>query len=333
MSAVDGELSVLHPRILCVDDEPLVLEGLRAVLRRYFEVRTATSGPAGLALLREDPDAYAIVFSDMRMPVMSGAVFLREARLVAPDAVRILLTGHADLDTAIKVVNDAGLFRFLTKPCDSGELLRACAAAMHRQRAALADRELLEETLRGSVDALSEVLALTSPAAFDRGNRVKTLARELALAMDLPNAWEVEAAAMLAHIGAVILPQATAEKAYAGRELTETEAAMIARVPAVTRRLIARIPRLEGVTDILDCSQVPPHGPRMNAGQLGGEVLRAVTEYDGLTCDGTAKPAALEGLRTCGSYDPQLVDALAWLVGLQDDDPDSLGSLADGGPQ
>ena len=84
------------PRILCVDDEPMVLEGLRDSLRRSFDVRVATSGADGLALLSENRRDYAVVISDMRMPVMSGSVFLREARRVAPLAVRMLLTGYAD---------------------------------------------------------------------------------------------------------------------------------------------------------------------------------------------------------------------------------------------
>ena len=98
-----------RPRILCVDDEPHILESLRDTLRRGFDVRTAGSGPEGLAMLEDGPDEYALIISDMRMPVMSGSVFLREARRVSPDASRILLTGYADLDAAVSAVNDAQL--------------------------------------------------------------------------------------------------------------------------------------------------------------------------------------------------------------------------------
>jgi response regulator RpfG family c-di-GMP phosphodiesterase len=75
-------------RVLCVDDEPRVLEGLRDNLRRSFDVRVAESGADALALLERDPDGYAVVISDMRMPGMSGATFLAQARRVAPNAVR-----------------------------------------------------------------------------------------------------------------------------------------------------------------------------------------------------------------------------------------------------
>ena len=106
-------------RVLCVDDEPLVLEGLRDSLRRSFDVDVAESGTAALALLEQDPDAYAVVISDMRMPGMSGAAFLSQARRVAPNAVRLLLTGHADLDAAIAACSSPSAC------CSS----RRCAAA------------------------------------------------------------------------------------------------------------------------------------------------------------------------------------------------------------
>ena len=87
-------------RVLCVDDEANVLAGLSVHLHRRYDVVTATSGAAGLAKLAGDP-AISIVVSDMRMPGMSGAEFLSEARRLRPDAVRLLLTGHLDLDAAI----------------------------------------------------------------------------------------------------------------------------------------------------------------------------------------------------------------------------------------
>ena len=91
-------------RVLCVDDEPNVLEGLSLHLRRRYQVETATSGAAALEILQRGGET-AVVMSDMRMPGMDGAAFLARARQTAPDTVRILLTGHADLNSAISAVN------------------------------------------------------------------------------------------------------------------------------------------------------------------------------------------------------------------------------------
>jgi response regulator RpfG family c-di-GMP phosphodiesterase len=308
-----------RPRILCVDDEPYVLEGLRDMLRRSFDVRVATSGAEGLELLREEPDSYAVVISDMRMPQMGGADFLRMARLIAPDAVRMLLTGHADLEAAIRAVNGARLFRFLTKPCDSDELMRACAGALAQHRLQTAERELLEETLRGSVNALAEVLALANPAAFGRGGRVKALAGKLARAAELSNWWEVEVAAMLAHIGAVTLPQSTAEKLYAGERLTAEETAMVDRVPAVTRQLLSKIPRLEGVIEILDRYRAVPREGDGGPGSVvpvGARVLRIAVDYANLESGGASPTVALGAMRNRDIYDPALLQTFADMVGV-----------------
>src|SRR6266545_290994 len=118
-----------RPRILCVDDEPNVLEGLSLHLRRRHEVWTATSGADALALLARDGPPEVII-SDMRMPGMDGAVFLSKARQLYPETVRLLLTGQTDLMSAVSAVNQGQIFRFLTKPCAPADMLAAVASAV-----------------------------------------------------------------------------------------------------------------------------------------------------------------------------------------------------------
>lgn len=304
-----------RPRILCVDDEEFVLDALRDTLRRAFEVHTAAGASAALAMLRKDPEGYAVILSDMRMPGMYGSEFLREARTVAPNAVRMLLTGYADVDSAIRAVNDAQLFRFLTKPCEPDQLVRACIAALAQHRLMTAERVLLEQTLRGSVNALVEVLALVSPAAFGRAGRVRALVGKLADEIELENRWEVEVAAMLAHIGAVTLPPETAEKLYNREILTADETAMVDRMPQFARRLLANIPRLEGVIAILDAYRSPD---AFAAAEMpaGANMLRIAVDYEELEAGGLADTVALGALRGRGSYDPGLLDTLSRAVGV-----------------
>jgi response regulator RpfG family c-di-GMP phosphodiesterase len=306
--------------VLCVDDEPFLLEWLRASLSRSFDVRVAGSGAEGLEVLRGDPDSFAVVISDMEMPGMVGSEFLHAASVVAPDAVRLLLTGHSDVDAAIRAVNDSHLFRFLIKPCGSQALMHACAAALTQHFLQTADRALLQETVRGSVDVLAEVLALTNPAAFGRARRVKELASRLAKAAGLRNWWEVEVAAMLAQVGAVTLPQATAEKLYAGARLTEPEAAMVSRVPLITQQLISKIPRLEGVIEILegcdtalDCNETDGTPSAIPAGSW---LLRIATDYAELEAQHISASVALGAMRGRNVYDQGLLDVFAGIVGV-----------------
>ncbi len=300
-----------------MDDEPQILESLRDTLRRGFEVHTATSGAEGLAKLREEPQRYALIISDMRMPVMSGSAFLREARRVAPDATRILLTGYADLDAAVSAVNDAQLFRFLTKPCKSEDLMRACAAAVGQHRLQTAERVLLEQTLKGAVQALADVLALANPAAFGRSERVRKLVERLAQATDPSKRWEVEVAALLVHLGAVALPAATAEKLYAGGALSPSEQAMVQRVPALTKRILGNIPRLDGVLEILEHHQRSFAGSGEPDGlSAGARMLRIALDYDALEAIGAEQSLALGTLTARkGVYDPDLLQAFASVIG------------------
>ena len=139
--------------ILCVDDEPHVLEGLTLTLGRQYHIKTAPSGKAALEILRAMPST-TIIISDMRMPSMNGAQFLAASRDIAPNARRILLTGHADVATAILAVNEGAIFRFLTKPCPGSKLIEAVEAAI----ADIDDDALERSAIRRSVrkDVLSE---------------------------------------------------------------------------------------------------------------------------------------------------------------------------------
>ncbi len=314
---MSGSTRRARPRILCVDDEPQILESLQDALYEHYDVRTARSGPEGLAKLGDEPDAYAVIISDMRMPVMSGSVFLREARRVAPDATRILLSGYADLHAAVSAVNDGQLFRFLTKPCPPADLVAACDAALEQHRLRTAERVLLEQTLRGSVKALTDVLALASPAAFGRSARVRDSVARLARALGLEESWEVEVSALLVHIGAVTLAPETAEKMYAGARLTPGEQDMVDRVPALTRRILENIPRLEGVLEIIADYQ-RDYGEK-GAGRslpVGARILRIALDHDALDAQVGDDGLALAAMRGRGLvYDPDLLKVFERVIG------------------
>jgi FixJ family two-component response regulator len=297
---------------------------MRDRLRRSFDVQVADGGINGIKALQAEPDAFAIVISDMRMPGMTGDVFLREARHIAPATTRMLLTGQADVEAAISAVNQAQLFRFLTKPCEGDELLRACAAALAQHHLMSAERVLLEQTLSGAVQVLVRTLALASPTAFGRAERVKKLALGIAEVANLKNRWELEVAATLAYLGAVTLPRETAERWYDGLVLTGDEERMVAKIPRIGRDLLANIPRLEGVLQILDgCRINPEPGNAVSIAAVpeAARILRLVTDYDKL--DSGDPGATLGVLRSRRSYDPFLLNALGTTLGVNAKPPGS----------
>jgi CheY-like chemotaxis protein len=298
-------------RILCVDDEPHVVEGLSLNLRRHCEISTALSGAQGLALLEQGP-AFAVVISDMRMPQMTGAAFLAQVRQRWPDTVRMLLTGQTDIESAIKAVNEGQIFRFLAKPCPPDQLLLAVEAAAEHHRLVTAERVLLEQTLHGSVKALTDILSLQNPLAFGRATRAKAHVAALAAQLDVKERWPIEVAAMLSPIGTVTLPNETVEKLHDGRALDESEQAMVKRIPALTQQLLGNIPRLEPVCEIL--AQLEQSKPA----SLGARMLRLVLDYDLLESRGSSRQEALDTLSARRSHDAELLAAFATLLGSQD---------------
>jgi DNA-binding NtrC family response regulator len=159
-----GEIGVsCMERVLFVDDEPNVLEGIRRGLRNRVELQTASSGAQGLEVLRS-AGPFAVVVSDMRMPEMTGAQFLAKVRLLWPDTVRLILSGQSDLESTIAAVNDGHIFRFLSKPCSSDQIWAAVEAALQQYRLTTAEKVLLKQTLAVVVKMLVEILGMVSPA-------------------------------------------------------------------------------------------------------------------------------------------------------------------------
>jgi response regulator RpfG family c-di-GMP phosphodiesterase len=136
------EAAFVKEKILCVDDESSALDGYQRILHRQFEVTTAVSGKQGLGMV-ERRGPFAVVISDMRMPGMNGAEFLSQVRKRAPDTVRMLLTGYADMKSAMDAVNLGYIFQFLTKPCERDVLVAAINSGVGQYRAQMADRELV----------------------------------------------------------------------------------------------------------------------------------------------------------------------------------------------
>ncbi len=312
-----------RPRLLFVDDEPAVLEALAVNFRRGFEVVTATSGDAGLEYLRAQSD-FAVVVSDMRMPRMDGTTFLALARDAAPDAVRILLTGHTDLDAAIRVVNHGQIFRFLTKPCSRDTLRGAIDSAVIQHRLITGERVLLEQTLRGSIKMLVDVLAITNPAAFGRANQIKTRVLELAGHLGVLDSWQLEIAALASQLGYIVVPHEVCEKLEHRIALTPQEQDMVIRAPQMTEQLLANIPRLESVRAILALHIHPPRrNPAADSAtqliELGAHLLRIAIDLEAIEAmrgDGVASPVGDLLIRT-DLYDPEVLEAVERLYSQQ----------------
>jgi len=133
--------------ILFVDDEENVLRSLkRLFVSQEYEVLTALSGGEGLAILKDIE--VPVIVSDQRMPVMTGAEFLEKSRPLSPDAVRIILTGYADVEAAIGAINRGGAYRYVSKPWNDSDLLRVIKDAFEKYRLVRENQYLTELTTK-----------------------------------------------------------------------------------------------------------------------------------------------------------------------------------------
>jgi response regulator RpfG family c-di-GMP phosphodiesterase len=316
-AAVMADTSV-RARVLCVDDDPRLLEGLALHLRRSYELHTATSGAAALELLAQ-LGGVTVVVSDMKMPGMDGATFLNRVMQLYPDATRILLTGEPGQNTAALAVNEGQIFRFLTKPCPPDRLKAGIEAGIKQHQLVTAERVLLHETLLGSIRALVDVLAMTNPVAFGRASRIKRLASEFAAsALGRTGLWQLEAAALLSQLGYLSLPEELVEKIYYGHRLSAEETTMAATAAKVPKKLLGHIPRLEPVVQILGALGQTPEQQAALSGDiaLGARLLTFLLDYDALLTQGQVPEEAITTLRARGArYDHEFVEKLAEQIG------------------
>jgi response regulator RpfG family c-di-GMP phosphodiesterase len=303
--------------VLFVDDEPNILEAVRRSIRGPYEIVTALGGEEGLRRVDQGPP-FTVVVSDLRMPVVDGMLLLKHVRERAPETIRILLTGHADTDAAITAVNDGQLFRFLTKPCPGSVMRSALAAAMEQHRLITAERVLLQQTLRGSIRALAEMISLVHPQVSAHTSRVRRLVVELGTRMQAEDLWRIEVATLLAHLGWVTLPTSTVAKLHLGAELAPGEDMIVHRVPEIAAQLLANIPRMEEVQSILMYQNVSYDGygspvPSILGERipLGARLLKAATDFDMLESRGLSAAEAIGTMQAHAStYDPNVLRTL-----------------------
>jgi len=308
-------------RALCVDDEPAVLDGLQLTLHRHCQLDVARSGAEALGMLAQQ--RYAVLMSDMRMPGIDGATLLNVVRQRHPETVRLLLTGQADIQTAALAINNGQIFRFLIKPCPPATVQRAFADAAEQYRLQTVERNLLERTLRGAVQALTEVLSLTDPEAYGRAAQVKTMCVDMATRLQLSPTWALELAAMMAPLGRISLPPDLLQRLASGAPLQrQSDREALQRVSEVTHRLLAPIPRLEPVRDILRAAE--RHMAAVDdAADIAADtmpvaalsrVLRAATRFVERTDHGDTPELALAELRNDGTQDV-LIDVIRQITG------------------
>ena len=296
----------MSDRILLVDDDKNLLAACERNLRRQFQLDTAEGGEAGLAKMVER-GPYAVVVADRQMPGMDGITFLAEVRHRAPDTVRIMLTGNADLEAAIRVVNEGNIFRFLTKPCPPEVLVqgpggraRTTSARHRRKGTAQQDPERQHQAAhRHPFHGGTAVVWPRPNVARCHHHRDGSLACHECLG-NPPGR----------HAGAAWVHHRSArDPGPLARQPASAVGDRIPRcccaLPETTARLLANIPRLEGVARIVryqhkrfDGSGFPEDALLGDSLPLGSRLLKILLDMMDIQVKGRTRRAALDELET-----------------------------------
>jgi response regulator RpfG family c-di-GMP phosphodiesterase len=302
-------------KVLFVDDDLNILSSFKRRLGQRFDIATAPGGEQGLEVL-ENEGPVAIVISDQRMPGMDGIQFLGEVKTLAPDTVRMMLTGNTDLTTAIKAVNEGSIFRFFTKPCPPEDMASAIEAGLRQYNLVRAERDLLEHTLAGSVKVLIDVLSLVNPHAFQKTRLLRKWVRQVAKRLELSNVWELDIAAMLSPIGLITIAPEIYGKIQDGAKLGKVDREIYERAPEIARNLISNIPRMKKLSEMIyyqskgfDGSGFPDDWTAGKDIPLGGRLLKVLIDVAALG-DNPDQAAFAELNKQAQLYDPEILQVV-----------------------
>jgi hypothetical protein len=218
-------------------------------------------------------------------------------------------------------INESDVFRFLAKPCEPDRLAAAVAAGIEQFRLVEAERELLEQTLRKTVEALVDVLGLVDQATHRESMHLRDRVAALCAALGLEHTWEFEVAAMLSQLGVIALPSDTVDRYRRGAALAAGDQLMMDQHPQSAYNLLVKIPRLERISRMV-LAQLRPPGSRPRDPEapddddvvaMGAHLLDVAVTYERLTARGATSAAAVAKMRRHPGppFRLRLLDALA----------------------
>ncbi len=284
----------MKPRIFLVDDDFVLLGFYSTALQDEFDLTVISDSKDGLNNLKANiSNPYQVLIIDYDMPVIDGIQFLKEAKEIMPDSVRIMLTSSSDIHVAIEALAQGDIFRFLNKPCAPDILAKNINSAINQYNLVTAEKTLLEKTLLGSIGIVMEILSIFNPDVFAQTIRLRRLAKKIVERLKLENAWEIEIGVLLSQIGCITIPQDIIEKHYHGHILSEKESDMYYSHPISGHKFISKIPRLEKIAEGIKYQFVDFNSVNVKPNLLS-QFIKTLTDYDLLIHKGKLPKTALE---------------------------------------
>lgn len=307
--------------ILIVDDEVNNLQLLKRTFRGKYRIMTASNGLEGLETLKGNLDEISLIVSDHKMPIMEGTKFLEEANKIAPDVIKILLTGFSDIEIITDAVNKCNLFQYVLKPFNPDELQEAVRNGIDKFDLASSKSLILKdlkELFYKTIKSIAAALDAKDPYTHGHSMRVTLYSIILAKEIGVPEAQldQIEMAGLLHDVGKIAIPQAILCKPG---HLTDDEFAVMKAHPQNSEKLIASIKKLHDV-----CPGMKHHHEKWDGSgypdKLAGEnipfqarIIAIADTYDAMTSTRSYRVAldheiAIAEIEKCAGtqFDPEL---------------------------
>ncbi len=310
--------------VLLVDDEPNNLALLRRTLHSKFDILTASNGQEALDIVKEKGKEISLIVSDQKMPIMQGTEFLSQVNERYPNIVKILLTGHSDMDILLDSINKCNLFQYIFKPFEPDELLIIIKSGIeifdleqNKQKMLRDLKELFYTTIK------SIAAALDAKDSYTHGHSLRVTLYSLILAKYMENIdekfkEELETAGLLHDIGKIGIAENILCKPG---KLSEEEFNIIKTHPEKGKRLLNNIKKLNCVSEWLNSHHERWDGKGYPKGLQGEEIpissriIAIADTYDAMTSSRSYRQALShevardEILKSRGTqFDPSLVD-------------------------
>jgi response regulator RpfG family c-di-GMP phosphodiesterase len=312
-----------NANVLLDDDEINILNSHRRTLRNQFSFDVALSGMEALDLISKGRK-YAVVVTDMQMPNMDGLELLQKIKALSPNTVRMMLTGDSDQYTAVKAVNEGDIFRFINKPCDAETLITAIKAGIKQYNLVVAEKVLLNKTLKGVINVLTEVMALANPDATECSIKMLEYMELLAKKLKLPASWKFVPMVQLSQLGYVIFPQEKLKYLENGLIISQEEKQLYSERPALAANLIRQIPRMEKIAENILYQEkcfngegTPNDNVSGNNIPLGARMLKVINDFIRFEKYEQSKEIAFSKLDNQKQfYDPKILRAFRTALNL-----------------
>ncbi len=321
-----GEILQIDPKIekhtiLLVDDEVNNLQLLRRTLRHDYNIMTASNGKEALEIVEHHGKEISLIVSDQKMPEMQGTEFLKQVSDEYPDIIKILLTGHLDVDAIVDSINDCHLYQYIVKPFDP-EVLKLTIDGGIQKYNLLNNKTLILKDLRElfykTIKLIAAALDAKDPYTHGHSMRVTMYSMILAKKLNLDDTMleEIETAGLLHDIGKIGIPQSILCKPG---KLTDEEFEVMKSHPEQGEKMLKDIKKLTLISNWLRTHHEKwdgsgyPNGLKGEEIPLSGRIIALADTYDAMTSDRPYRKAlsheiAIDEIKRCAGtqFDPVL---------------------------